>query len=416
MTGARPLKILQLSDFYAPTLGGLERHVQSLSHELKRRGHEVRVGTLAQHGIEGERDDAGVLVHRLDGWYRRLQRSVESPSHLFHPIAPDPGVMRSLSALMDEFDPDVVSVHSWIMYSYLAIADRYRAKVIASLHDYGAVCPKKTYVRGDGVCGGPGAARCVPCAATQYGAAKGAVHATSLRASSRLHARVDRWVAVSRSVADASARATGGRPVAVIPSFVPDAALDEARAPVPPELASMAGRYLIFVGALGRHKGLHTLLAAYERLEQRLPLVLMGTPRGDTPSALPPGVRLETNVPHARVMAALAGAAVAAVPSEWPEPFGQTAVEAMLCSRPVVAGDVGALREVVIDGRNGLRVPPRDAASLARAIDSLLSDPGLADRLGRNGREDAKQYLCSAVVPRIETLYYDTLDRARAAA
>jgi glycosyltransferase involved in cell wall biosynthesis len=414
MTVTRRLKILQLSDFYAPTVGGLERHVQALSLELTRRGHEVRVGTLAQQGLERELDDGGVRVHRLDGWYRRLQRSSEP--RLFHPIAPDPGVIRNLTALMDEFDPDVVSVHSWVMYSYLAIADRYRAKVIASLHDYGAVCPKKTYIRRDAVCAGAGALRCVPCAATQYGVAKGVVNATSMVASRRLHARVDRWVAVSRAVADASAPAAAGRPVELIPSFVPDQVLVEARAPVPPELASMAGPYLIFVGALGRHKGLHTLLSAYERLAHRLPLVLMGTPRADTPSALPAGVRLETNVPHARVMAAMAGAAVVVVPSEWPEPFGQTAVEAMLSRRPVVAGDVGGLRDVVIDGRNGLRVSPGDPAALARAIDSLLSDPALADRLGRNGGEDGKQYLCSAVVPQIEALYYDTLDRSRAAA
>jgi glycosyltransferase involved in cell wall biosynthesis len=69
------------------------------------------------------------------------------------------------------------------------------------------------------------------------------------------------------------------------------------------------------------------------------------------------------------------------------EGFGFPASEAMACGLPVVANAVGALPEVVgSDGEAGCLIPPRDARALARAISDILSEPGRADRMGRNAR------------------------------
>jgi glycosyltransferase involved in cell wall biosynthesis len=79
-------------------------------------------------------------------------------------------------------------------------------------------------------------------------------------------------------------------------------------------------------------------------------------------------------------------ARIALVPSFF-EGFGFPASEAMACGLPVVANAVGALPEVVgSDGEAGCLIPPRDARALARAISDILSEPGRADRMGRNAR------------------------------
>ena len=79
-------------------------------------------------------------------------------------------------------------------------------------------------------------------------------------------------------------------------------------------------------------------------------------------------------------------ARIALVPSFF-EGFGFPASEAMACGLPVVANAVGALPEIVgSDGEAGCLVPPRDARALARAISDILSEPGRADRMGRNAR------------------------------
>jgi glycosyltransferase involved in cell wall biosynthesis len=76
---------------------------------------------------------------------------------------------------------------------------------------------------------------------------------------------------------------------------------------------------------------------------------------------------------------------VVAVPSHV-EPFGLAALEAMAAGRPVVASRVGGLPEIVLDGRTGVLVPPRDAAALARGIAGLLDDPALMAAMGEAGR------------------------------
>ena len=84
-------------------------------------------------------------------------------------------------------------------------------------------------------------------------------------------------------------------------------------------------------------------------------------------------------------------------------------MEAMAAGRPVVATDIPGFDEVICDGTDGLLVPPRDVAALAAAIDRVLSDGGLAERLSISGRERARTYSWDAVAPRLEAIY----DRAR---
>lgn len=79
---------------------------------------------------------------------------------------------------------------------------------------------------------------------------------------------------------------------------------------------------------------------------------------------------------------------VALVPSLG-ESFGNTAVEALLAQRPLVASARLGLREIVADRRTGLLVPAGDPAALADAVEELLDDPALAARLAAAGREDA---------------------------
>ena len=73
------------------------------------------------------------------------------------------------------------------------------------------------------------------------------------------------------------------------------------------------------------------------------------------------------------------------------EPFGRVVVEAMMCGRPVVATRGGGVTEIIRDGETGLLVPPGNASALAAAISRILSQPALAERLARKGREDVSQ-------------------------
>jgi glycosyltransferase involved in cell wall biosynthesis len=77
---------------------------------------------------------------------------------------------------------------------------------------------------------------------------------------------------------------------------------------------------------------------------------------------------------------------VAVHASTRPEPFGRVIVEAMACGRPVVAMRHGGAAELFEDGVDALGCPPGDPGALAAAIDRLVADPDLRDRLGAAGR------------------------------
>jgi glycosyltransferase involved in cell wall biosynthesis len=65
--------------------------------------------------------------------------------------------------------------------------------------------------------------------------------------------------------------------------------------------------------------------------------------------------------------------------------------EAMAYGRPVVAGAVGGLLDLVADGETGLLVPPRDVSALRGALERLLGDPELRHRMGEAARKRVRE-------------------------
>jgi glycosyltransferase involved in cell wall biosynthesis len=428
------MRVLQVSDFYRPVIGGLERHVETLSRELVRLGHSVTVVTLQTGDDPAEETLDGVRVVRIRGWSGGRASLHADAGRPFHPTVPDPGAMAALRRVVRRENPAVVHSHSWLQYSYFPLHRRQVGPAhVVTLHDHGLACAKKTLeltsrgiaAAADGTrpgsrgqpCAGPRLAKCLACAPDQYGVLKGTAITTGLRASRLLHSRADGYIALSRAVADGARSALPGNcDTVVIPTMVPDDLPELARSAARPGFLPPDDGYLMFVGALGPYKGVDVLLQARRMMRNRAPLVLIGTPRADTPRIDDPGVVVVRNVPSPQVMASWMRASVAVVPSVWSEPMGQAAIEAMLVGRPVVASDVGGLPDVVEHGATGLMVPPGEPAALAEALDCLLDDPQRRQRMGEAGRLSARKFAASAVVPRIVAVFEEAVrrrDRAR---
>ena len=69
------------------------------------------------------------------------------------------------------------------------------------------------------------------------------------------------------------------------------------------------------------------------------------------------------------------------------ESFGVSIIEASACAKPVVVSDVGGLPEVVEDGISGFVVPPRNPEATATAIEKLILDKDLNNKIGKAGRQ-----------------------------
>src|SRR6185369_7405294 len=84
----------------------------------------------------------------------------------------------------------------------------------------------------------------------------------------------------------------------------------------------------------------------------------------------------------------------------------------MALGRPIVATRTGGTPEAIEHGVCGLLVPPRDAAAMADAIDSLLKSPALRQRLGAEAKRRVRErFSISANVDATERIYRELLER-----
>jgi glycosyltransferase involved in cell wall biosynthesis len=185
--------------------------------------------------------------------------------------------------------------------------------------------------------------------------------------------------------------------IAVVPNSVP--------LPAPSSLAPVPGR-ILFLGRLEAAKGVFELLAAGARLAPKFPgLRLVFGGEGDMESLrkraaeLGIGDRIELPGwvgPSARDEQ-LARASVFCLPSH-AEGLPMSMLEAMAAGTAVVATSVGGIPETIVDGDNGLLVPPRDEEALASALEQVLGDETQRARLAGNARVTIEQHYSTEVV------------------
>jgi glycosyltransferase involved in cell wall biosynthesis len=215
--------------------------------------------------------------------------------------------------------------------------------------------------------------------------------ARRLPALARPILRRARLVIAASSVLAQQATELGASDVRVIPHGV-EVPRDVAEPTDPPEV--------LFAGRLSSEKGIRELVEASAGMN--LVVAGDGPLRDEVPAAL-------GFVPHDELLGLYARASVVVCPSHR-EGFGVVCAEAMAHGRPVVAGAVGGLLDLVVDGQTGVLVPPRDAAALRAALERLLADRALRRRMGAAGRDRARRFLSwSAVTDATIAAYREAL-------
>jgi D-inositol-3-phosphate glycosyltransferase len=96
------------------------------------------------------------------------------------------------------------------------------------------------------------------------------------------------------------------------------------------------------------------------------------------------------------------------VPSQY-ESFGMVALEAMACGTPVVASQIGGLAYLVQDGVTGFTVPVDDPLELADKLTSIIQDPNLRDRMGKQAVKVAQDYAWEKIASKLLVVYEELL-------
>jgi glycosyltransferase involved in cell wall biosynthesis len=233
----------------------------------------------------------------------------------------------------------------------------------------------------------------------------------ALRASMR---RADAVIALGSAWEQFLVQRVGLSPgrVHVMANAVPAAAAREVQ-------AQAAMKHFLFLGRVGARKGAGDLLHALARLreagQEDWHLTMAGDGDVAAHAALAASLGLADHVSftgwvdEARAAELLLAADALVLPSHH-EGLPMAILEAMAHGLPVVTTPVGAIQDVVADGRNGLLVPPGDVAALAKALARLIGQPEAARAMGAAGQADVTaSYGLDAYCARLDQLYQGLL-------
>jgi glycosyltransferase involved in cell wall biosynthesis len=211
---------------------------------------------------------------------------------------------------------------------------------------------------------------------------------------------VDRFVAVSDFLA--RAYAAKGIESVVIPNFV------DLPAGAPSAFQTRNGA--LFAGRLSRSKGVRETIELARRLPD-MPITIAGDgplrPIVEAQAARLPNLSYLGPVGGGELEERMRSVRLVVMPSQWSEPAGLVALEAMAVGTPVVAYDRGGLTDYVCDAGGG-RVISSDIELLARACSQLHADEELWNRLSSAGVAGTRRtHSADTYVRRLEGVYAD---------
>ena len=195
--------------------------------------------------------------------------------------------------------------------------------------------------------------------------------------------------------------------------------------PTPGRCRPADGRYILFAGYVGPGKGIDTLLEAWSKVAtgSPLPLMIAGTSTGglddvayerrlrDVSARLPVPPTWLGFVDDDEFARLVAEAAIVVAPYRRSNPASGVIVRAMVEGRAVVATRVPAAVDCLEEGVSGLLVDPDDPEALAVALEELLGDSDLRDRLGdAAARTAAGRFTWCRYIERLTEAYRFAVD------
>lgn len=404
MSATSPLRVVILTTYFAPIIGGVESTAERLARFLARGGVSASVLTKRVTRDLPDREEVdGVRVVRI-GPYG--DRDAAGKWRLI------PSATRWLLAHRDEYD--VVSCIDYRGAGIAALTARaYTGR------------PVLFQAQTSGVL----SARNADATLERWGVAPSARLGHAMKSAvRRMYARADAFACIAHEIEQETREA--GVPEARI-HFLPNPVdTDRFRPPTDEERRTRRAAYGInddrvvvaFAGRLSREKGLSELLEGWRRLAERgwgaeppgaapphEPLLLVAGPDmpghawnlGESARALVVQHGLERSVqflgPLKDVAPLYQAADVAVVPSHF-EALGLSALEALACGTPVVASAVGGLLDFMQDDVNGALCPPGDPSAIAEKLGRLLRDADLRRRLAMHARATVERTYSERVV------------------
>ncbi len=370
------MRVLQISPWFHPHMGGVESHVYSISSELVRRGHEVEVITSRHRRDIPEQET-------MDGF--KVTRLKPLTVMLRTPIVP------RIKGALKTRDVDIFHAHSPPPLAAYYTSNVSKEKRIPFLLTY----------------------HCDIEIPSIFGQVIEILFRRTL--GGRTMRRVDNIIVTTETYAATSRVVWRYTPV-VIPNPVNFERFHPGidGGPVRKKLGVLPEeRIVLWVGRVVPHKGLEYLVEAAQYIEN-VKIVIAGEgPHLGAIGRLAKSFGVEnkiiftSGVPRSELPLYYAMSDVFVLPSvSRLEAFGIVALEAMSSGKPVVVSDMPGMREVITDGVEGLLCDPLNAEDLAKKVSTLLGDSEMKKRMGMAGREKVvNNFGIKNVVDKLEVVY-----------
>jgi glycosyltransferase involved in cell wall biosynthesis len=377
------MKVLQVSQNLF-VRGGSDRMFLDTCSLLERHGHEV-IPFVARHPENAASPWDDYFPEAAD-----FQRP--GLADLWRYIYSRPAA-KAMRRVVRAHRPDVAHLHIYygkLTASILPVLKAEGVPVVQTMHEYRQISPNFTLVHNDRIdesCCGLGSAWLAVAKRFNRGSfTRSALAALEWYVSRGVGSQrlIDRFIAISDF-----------QKQKVAEHGVPEAKLCRVYNFVEPGPEPTGpggdGGYFLYFGRIERVKGLFTLAdAAADRPQLRVKIVGDGDAKPELARYLErekiDNVELVGFTGGAELLSLIRGSVATVLPAEWYEPFGLTVMESFAQHRPVVGSRMGALPELIDDGRDGLIVEPGNAEALGRAMQELARYPGRAEAMGRVGR------------------------------
>lgn len=161
---------------------------------------------------------------------------------------------------------------------------------------------------------------------------------------------------------------------------------------------------VVFLGNVLSTKGVEELLQAWGNITDKYPqwsLTLAGYCEEEykayiTTQYPTKNVSFLGFLEHDKAMELLSQAAFLVLPS-YTEGFPNVVIEAMMCKKPVIATDVGAIKDI-LSGGCGIVIHPKNVSELIDSMETLITDKDLRESMGQCGNEKALSHYASDIV------------------
>ena len=396
------MKILQVNKFFF-LRGGSERYMIELSKILKAKGHEIAYFSM-HHEMNVPSEWSDYFVKNID--YDKCSGVInlfKSGKNILYSREAE----RNMTRLIEDFKPDVAHIHNFnhqLTPSILFALKRKKIPVVMTLHDYKLACPSYNLLNHGKPCG--------LCAGKKfYHSLMTKCHKNSLAKSllvtleSYLHhhilksyRNIKSFICPSKFMVD-KMRSMGFEGNLVhVPHFAPDYAKNPER--------KEENNAVVYCGRLSREKGIMTLIDAVNDLPVNLTIIGEGPLRKtieDRSRSREAGKTiLMGHLDGQKVAEEIRGKGILIIPSEWYEVFGLVILEAFASGVPVIGSRIGAIPEIITEGKTGMLFEPHNSSDLRNKILYLLSGGGIISEMGKNAKSIAqKEYSPEAHYKRV---------------